>query len=229
MVCMISILVGSLLCAGALAVPNSARSLRKQHQIAKRDNDWHLKCSNAPDTIGGYFLDPASVPPMPQSLTETGSDQDSMRYMWCTPGTKTYTFFGARYLTPPPLDYMNFPVALNETGSSYSNQADVDVPDGGFTVDPAGTNVQIHMENSGGGKLTWGIVNSALAGLWQFLSVYGTASQNQNPLVFQVNDGAWGEVGIGYAAFLRPSDGKCLLQIWQGDEMECKDLTKVIN
>ena len=158
----------------------------------------------------------------------TGSNEQGFSYMWCTPGTETYVFFGAWYLTPPPLDYMNYAVAINETGESYANQADIYVPDGSFTVDPAGTNVQVHMENSGGGKLTWGIVNAALAGLYQFLSVYENGSQNQNPIAFQVNDGAWGEVGIGYAAFLRPSDGKCLIQIWKGKEIECKDLQKVI-
>ena len=149
--------------------------------------------------------------------------------MWCTPGTYTYVFFGSWYLTPPPNDYINFVDAINQTGSSYSNQADIHIPDGSFTVDPAGTNVQVHMENSHKNELTWGIVNSALIGLWQFLSVYATGQKNQNPIVFQVNDGKWGEVGIGYAAFLRPSDGKCLLQIYQGKEIECKDLTRVIN
>ena len=158
----------------------------------------------------------------------TGSNQQGMSFMWCTPGTKTYTFFGVWFLTPPPLDYMNFAVALNETGQSYANQADIYVPDGGFTVTPANTSVQVHMENSNGGKLTWGIVNSALEGLYEFLSVYESGTKNQNPLVFQVNDGAWGEVGIGYAGFLRGSDGKCLLQIYKGKETECKDLTKVI-
>ena len=148
--------------------------------------------------------------------------------MWCTPGTETYLFFGSYSLTPPPLDYMDFAKAINETGSSYANQQDITVPDGGFTVDPAGTNVQVHMENSKG-KLTWGIVNSALAGLYQFLSVYAAGGQNQSPIVFQVNDGQWGEVGIGYAAFLRPSDGKCILNIWKGKETACSDLGKLIS
>ncbi len=178
--------------------------------------------------LANSFLDPASVPTLPQTLPVTGSNQQAMKFMWCTPGTKTYTFFGQWYLTPPPLDYMDFAKAINETGMSYQNQKDIWLPDGGFTVDPAGTNVQVHMENSHKNKLTWGIVNSALEGLFQFLSVYGVGSQSQNPLVFQVNDGAWGEVGKGYAAFLRPSDGKCLLQIYQGKEMECSDLKKLV-
>ena len=151
-----------------------------------------------------------------------------MQFMWCTPGTNTYTFFGQFALTPPPLDNVNFAAAINMTGSSYANQADIEVPDGSFTVDPAGTNAQVHMENSNNNKLTWGIVNSALIGLGQFLSVYNTGSAYEYPLVFQVNDGNWGEVGIGYAAFLRPSDGKCLLQIYQGNDLECSSLDKVI-
>lgn len=152
-----------------------------------------------------------------------------MQFMWCTPGTKTYTFFGQWYLTPPPLDYMNFTAAINATGESYANQKDISVPGGGFTVDPAGTNVEVHMENAHKGTLTWGIVNSALVGLYQFLSVYGDGSTNQYPMAFQVNDGDWGEIGIGYAAFLRPSDNRCLLQINDGKELECKDLHKIIN
>ena len=206
------------------------------HQTMKVDCRFlqlvNLKLSFAAQKLTHYlssFLDPASVPPYPPTLPPTGSNQQSMQFMWCTPGTNTYTFFGSWTLEPPPLDYMNYTTALNLTGESYANQKDVWVPDGGFTVDPAGTNVQIHMENAGGGKLTWGIVNSALAGLYQFQSVYGNGDRNQNPFIFQVNDGAWGEIAIGYAAFLRPADGVCILQINDGKEIWCQDLHKTIN
>ena len=175
------------------------------------------------------FLDPSQVPALPQTLPQTGASTQPWQYLWCTPGTKTYTFFASYPLTPPPLDYINFAAALNASGNSYANQADIDVPDGSFTNDPAGTNVQVHMENAKGGKLTWGIANSALAGLWQFSSVYAVGSQRQNPIAFEVNDGQWGEIAIGYAGFLRPSDGTCLLQIYQGTEKDCSKLSDLID
>lgn len=147
-----------------------------------------------------------------------------MDYVWCTPGTKTYTFFALKYLTPPPLDYMSFGDAISATLASLSNQADMAIPDGQYTSDPAGFNVQVYVENSNKGKVTYGILNSALTGLSQFLTAY----HNNDPIIFQVNDGQWGEVGRGYAGFLRPSDGKCLLQIYQGKEEECSRLNKDI-
>lgn len=153
-----------------------------------------------------------------------------MQYMWCTPGTETYIFFGTQWLTPPPLNGMSFTAAIQETlanGTSY--QADIEIPDGAFTSDPAGTQVQFHVENSGkNGKLTWGILNSALAGLQQYSEAY----QNNLPIIFQVNDGQWGEVGRGYVAFLREeTDGSytCLLEIYQGKETDCSKLDKEIS
>ncbi len=54
-----------------------------------------------------------------------------------------------------------------------------------------------------------------------------------NPIVFQVNDGQWGEVGIGYVGFIDPNDPeqRCVYEDVQGEVGYCEDVTtsKVIN
>lgn len=144
-------------------------------------------------------------------------------------------FFQLPEMTPPPLDDYSVAQAFNMTQTSFSNQADQTVPEGSFTVNPAGTNVQVHMENSGkNGQLTWGIVESALSGLGAWATEYNNACNAGygacNPIVFQVNDGQWGEVGIGYAAYYEASDDKCVLQIEGGNKAKytyCSDLKKI--
>ena len=185
---------------------------------------------HCPDTNTHHsFLDPSAVTkPLPDALPQTGSNERGMAYMWCTPGTETFVFFSQLYLTPPPVDYYYFSAAVNASQAQYAGQTDEPIPDNEFTSDPVGSNVQVHMEGAAKGTLTWGIANSALTGLQQFYENYSDEQINNFPLIFQVNDGAWGEIAIGYVAFLRPSDGKCLLQVYQGKELECKDLGKNI-
>ena len=56
---------------------------------------------------------------------------------------------------------------------------------------------------------------------------------DDDPIVFQINDGQWGEVGIGYVGYIDPNDPqeKCIYEDVQGKEEYCEDVTagKVIN
>lgn len=169
--------------------------------------------------------------PPAAALPLSGSHEQGMDYVWCTPGTKTYTFFALRFLTPPPIPYYNFTLAVQAALVSLSNQADMKIPYGAYTNNPAGYNTQIHVENSGGGELTYGILNSALTGLSQFQNTYQNpgpiTAPNNDPIIFQVNDGQWGEVGRGYIGYSY-ANGVCVMQIYQGEEELCSNLDKVI-
>lgn len=166
--------------------------------------------------------------PPADSLPETGSDQSGYAYMWCTQDTMTYTFFSQLEFETPPTDQYIFRDAVNGTMVQYADQADIWIPDGGFTSNVAAKNIQVHFENSKGGKLTWGIANAALRGINEFYQAYSDQTYNNLPIIFQVNDGAWGTIGIGYVAYLRPSDGQCILQIKGGKETPCSKLWDLI-
>lgn len=148
----------------------------------------------------------------------------NMDYLWCTPGTNTYTFFSLKYLTPPPLDYINFTLAVSATLASLTDHTDTFLPEGSYTNNQPGFNVQVYVEDSNKEKVTYGILTSALSGLNQFMASY----HNNQPIIFQVNDGQWGEVGRGYLGFLRPSDGQCVMQIYKGKDEDCSLLDKDI-
>ena len=61
----------------------------------------------------------------------------------------------------------------------------------------------------------------------------GTYDYGDDPIVFQINDGQWGEVGIGYVGYIDPNDPeeKCIYEDVHGEESYCEDITagKVIN
>ncbi len=151
--------------------------------------------------------------------------------MFCTPGTSTYIYFWLPNMDPPPVPYMGIAQAFNMTRDSYSKQEDMTVPGGSFFVNPAGTNVQIHMENANKGQLTWGIVESALSGLAILNTRYNNGCNGGcAPMVFEVNDGRWGEIAIGYAGYYEATDKKCVLEITGGNKPKytyCEDLGKM--
>lgn len=61
------------------------------------------------------------------------------------------------------------------------------------------------------GKMTYGILEAALTGLLVAVQNY---NKGNYPMVFQINDGAWGEVGIGYVGLI-PDDR---VQTWRTDK-----------
>ena len=233
-------------------------------ELAPRDNAYNLKCSNAPNiTAGTYVIDP-NLPPQ-KSLTQTdfdpnrplteadvlyplalpasGSSDPWMTYLWCTPGTKTYTFFSNGRLIPPPLTYHSVQGALQGAimavqdwivqhgdGPIQSRPEDAKMGiSGEWYMTPPNWNMQV-FARSQKGVLTYGILGAALLGLQQYvLSGY---DRSNDPLVFQINDGKWGEVGIGYVGYVDPSDKQnCVYRSEMGTNFPCQDVAagKVIS
>lgn len=59
--------------------------------------------------------------------------------------------------------------------------------------------IEIYVQDSKG-TLTYGVLLSALTGLREVADRY-VANDESKSVVFQVNDGEWGEVGIGYVGY----------------------------
>lgn len=97
-------------------------------------------------------------------------------------------------------------------------------------MSPPSTNFQVYAQSSKG-ILTWGVLVAALKGLGHYVSYF--YDLGNYPLVFQINDGQWGEVGIGYVGFIDPDDPEeqCVIENVQGEVWYCEDVTagKVIN
>lgn len=98
-----------------------------------------------------------------------------------------------------------------------------------------GSNYAVFAQSSVG-TLTFGILHSALEGLREFMSI-GQSGQGEaynkgnNPIVFQINDGQWGEVGIGYVGWLGYQGQDCVVAVQQGKVTRCYGVGKgeVIN
>ena len=95
---------------------------------------------------------------------------------------------------------------------------------------PPLTNFQVYAQ-SNGGRLTRGVLVAALLGLRQYADDYDYL--NKQPIVFQINDGESGEVGIGFVGIIDPNDAKrrCIYEMVQGKAKYCQDVTlgKVIS
>lgn len=202
----------------------------QRQDLAQRDNNYNLKCGNAPSVIAGTeILDSAKI--APNALTEkpalSGSSEHWMDYLWCTNGTKTYTFFGVGAMTPgQPAGY-----AYNVAGALAAAQAataeyltsheDGPIVGGNWTMSPPGTDVEIYIQNSKG-TMTYGIMDSALKGM---LEVATHFMNKQTTMVFQINDAPWGEVGIGYAGFkYKESNEGCVYDVVNGQAFACSDV-----
>ncbi|CAD6583666.1 MAG: hypothetical protein ASARMPRED_001467 [Alectoria sarmentosa] len=227
-----------------LSVTTLAGSVSNFQRILERDNKWNLKCGNAPTVVAGSLLNASDVTnPLPQVLPDSGSNQPWLRYLWCIPGTRTYLFLNNGRLEPPPLTYRDVRGALAQATVQAQNNLTQhgDGPITGhyngfmtpgfnwYMTAPA-TNFQIYAQSSKG-VLTWGVLVAALTGLGQYVN--GTYDYGDDPIVFQINDGQWGEVGIGYVGYIDPNDPeeKCVYEDVQGEESYCEDVTagKVIN
>lgn len=85
--------------------------------------------------------------------------------------------------------------------------------------------------NSGGGQLTFGILKSALEGLAQFME-WGSGgvgdgyNKGNAPMVFQISDGQWGEVGMGYVGYTGWPGHGCVYEVVAGKASDCKTFIK---
>lgn len=80
------------------------------------------------------------------------------------------------------------------------------------------------------GLLTFGVLKSALLGLLQFMewSTFASGGYNKGdgPMVFQINDGQWGEVGMGYVGYTGWPGHGCVYEVVQGKVSDCKKFIK---
>ena len=184
------------------------------------------------------FLSASAVTkPLPKVLPDSGFNQPWFRYLWCVPGTKTYLFLNNGRLEPPPITYNDVGGALEQALARVQDNLtqDGDGPvkypyNGGTTPDytwyltAPSTNMRVGVAPSKG-TLTWGILGAAMTGLWQ----YANAGYDFGDylILYQINDGEWGTVGVGYVGFVDPNDPeeKCVYQDVQGNVGYCNDVT----
>ena len=175
-------------------------------------------------------------PPLPKVLPESGSSKPWFRYLWCVPGTKTYLFLNNGRLEPPPNTYRDVRGALAsailQAQNDLSQHGDGPLtspyngymtPDFSWSLTAPATNMPVFVQPSKG-ILTRAVLVSALTGLEQYASNgYDFGSM---PMVFQINYGPQGEVGIGYMGFIDPDDPekRCIVQDIQGDITSCDDV-----
>lgn len=109
-------------------------------------------------------------------------------------------------MNPYPQGYFNVYEALNQAkvqarnsilanGDTKFNKDGLDV---GWIPNLPNTNVRISVRDNVR-KTTYGILESALTGLLQAVQNY---DKGNYPMVFEIDDGAWGEVGIGYVGLI---------------------------
>ena len=139
------------------------------------------------------------------SLPPFGSRQQWLKYLYCTPGTKTHVFFNFGGMNPAPgsgtaiAGYRDVYGAFNEAAAAVDPmvQNDGPVANGAWSHQGVFTNIEVGVKSQVG-SLTCGILKSAFRGLADVSANYNP----QNfPVLFQINDGDWGEVGIGYAGY----------------------------
>lgn len=151
-----------------------------------------------------------------------------MEYLWCVPNTKTYIFFGIGQLTtlaPLPREYFvrdAFSYAIADLEYYLQGHPDGHIEAGKYQASSLNTNVDIYVQNSKG-KMTYGILKSALAGLKDVVDAY--MESNSKTMVFQISDGEYGEVGIGYVGFhTKGWREECVYDIVKEEGYSCSDV-----
>ena len=130
-------------------------------------------------------------------------------------------------MIPPPYQWRDYKGALHQAVDQVkeylTNNRDGSIPDRGYwSTQPAGTNIKISVINAKG-QLTYGILGSALTGLSQFMDV--GYNHDRNPIGFQINDGEWGEVGIGYVGMVDDHDhATCTFSQSGSKKWDCADV-----
>lgn len=150
-----------------------------------------------------------------------------MDYVWCTPNTSTYTFFGVGTVSERPWQWYDTRGALAQAVTNLTNyltqNSDGPLAGGKWSFGPQTTRMEVYVQDSKG-KMTYGVLLSALTGLSQMAEAY---IREKKTMVFQVNDGGWGEMGIGYAGFVwEGSRGGCVYDLVEGADMPCEDVKR---
>ena len=168
------------------------------------------------------------IPQFVYKIDQVITDREFFRYLWCTPDTQTYTFFDFGEMSPYPAGSYNVSGALSQALALAQNELATN-GDGFFNKDGLNvgwfpdlhTNVRFFVQDSRG-RMTYGILGAVLTGL---LVAVENFDQNNLPLVFQVNDGKWEEVGMGYVGLM--TDGTvstCTYEIDAAGPHPCSDV-----
>lgn len=84
------------------------------------------------------------------------------------------------------------------------------------------TNVELYVQNHAKKKVTYGILGSVFSGLAEAAIDYKHKSA---PILFQINDGKWGELGIGYVGILvNGQPGSCQYSVIAGQDFPCEQV-----
>lgn len=150
-----------------------------------------------------------------------------MDYLWCTPKTKTYTFFGLGTVSPQPYQWYDTTGALAQAVTNLTSylkhNSDGPLDGGQWSFSPPTTNIELYVQNAKG-TMTYGVLLSALTGLSQVADLY---IREKKTMVFQINDGKWGELGIGYVGFVfTGSNGHCAYDIVKDKVLHCEDVRR---
>jgi hypothetical protein len=195
------------------------------------------------------LLDTASVN-LQNTLPASGSSQPWYHYIWCTPGTETYTFFNfGQGPAAPALSSQSASAAQPSSTSAstiassqstttydvagtlaktvtilqkYLNKTADGPISGTYTAAYAGMNVELYVQNHEKERVTYGVLVSAFTGLYQVVTDY---NHKNTPIVIQINDGKWGELGIGYVGLLVGGNvTDCQYSVVPGEDFPCEQV-----
>ena len=77
------------------------------------------------------------------------------------------------------------------------------------------------------GILTYGVLRASLTGLLQYVDA--GFDKSRDPILFQINDGNWGQVGIGFVGWVDPSTNECMYGLREGVSSPCSDIGLTVN
>lgn len=193
--------------------------------LSRRDNSAKIPCGNAPNIIAGKPVAAADIviPSQDDGPPRATTDPSGyFPYLWCGAGSSTYVFidpigsYGFNKGTNAPIFWTGLDGAFNATQNIMKSRAksetNPEIGDGSIDgphttsldwLTPVATisgnsgiqYVEVYAQDSKHGKLTWGVYGAALAIMKDFVlsyPLYADASY------FQINDGKWGTVGVGY-------------------------------
>ncbi len=83
-------------------------------------------------------------------------------------------------------------------------------------------NVELYVQNHEKERVTYGVLVSAFTGLYQVVTDY---NHKNTPIVIQINDGKWGELGIGYVGLLVGGNvTDCQYSVVPGEDFPCEQV-----
>lgn len=147
-------------------------------------------------------------------LPPSGSWEVHKKYLWCTPGSTTYTFFAftdVNTTTGTAPHYVNYYRTFNQMATRL-NEWNIRTPGNDpsrwlidLAFDELNTNVRIYMK-SNVGKMQYDTAQAAMTDLALAIQDSNTANV---PVVFTIYDGRFGEVGTGYAGEVGAGGVQC--------------------